>query len=151
MSNYYWKTLLSTKIGKTNFPLKNTATRRYGYPIYFVENDAVNIVISTSYPLLTCANRTTARRFQFRLSATKWVETLRLKGTFWPFPDFKRAKYSFSSPILSMQCCATFQATFRKEQKPQLWMEGTGEECGFLCSLKLLYLSTMSQQFCCRL
>ena len=30
-------------------------------------------------------------------------------------------------------------------------MEGTGEGCGFLCSLKLPYLSTMSQQFCRRL
>ena len=32
---------------------------------------AVNIVISTSYCLLTAANRTTACRFQFRQSATK--------------------------------------------------------------------------------
>ena len=30
-------------------------------------------------------------------------------------------------------------------------MEGTGEGCGFFCSLKLLYLSRMSWQFCCRL
>ena len=30
-------------------------------------------------------------------------------------------------------------------------MEGIGEGCGFLCSPKLPYLSTMSQQFCRRL
>ena len=30
-------------------------------------------------------------------------------------------------------------------------MEGTGEGCGFFCSLKSPYLSTMSQQFCRRL
>ena len=30
-------------------------------------------------------------------------------------------------------------------------MEGTGEECGFFCSLRFPYLSTMFQQFCRRL
>ena len=30
-------------------------------------------------------------------------------------------------------------------------MEGSGEGCGFFSSLKLPYLSTMSQQFCRRL
>ena len=66
-------------------------------------------------------------------SATKWVETLRPKWTFWRFPDFKRGKDSVSSPIPSMQCCATVRATFRKQETSQLWMEGTGEGCGFLC------------------
>ena len=127
MARNYWKTLPSTKIGKTNFPSKNTTTRWYRYPIYLVKNDPVNIVISTSYRLLTCANRTTARRFWFRQSATKWVETLRPKCTFWRFPDFERGKDSFSSPIPSMQCCATVRATFRKQETSQLWMEGTGE------------------------
>ena len=50
-----------------------------------------------------------------------------------------------------MQCCALVLATYRKQQIPQLWMEGTGEGCGFFCSPKLPYLSTMSQQFCRRL
>ena len=68
------------------------------------------------------------------------------KGAFWHFPDFKRGKNSFSSPIPSMQCCAAVQAIFRKQQTLQLWMEGTGEECGFSCSLKLPYLRTMSQR-----
>ena len=66
-------------------------------------------------------------------SATKWVETPRPKRTFWRFPDFKRGKDSVSSPIPSMQCCATVRATFRKQETSQLWMEGTGEGCGFLC------------------
>ena len=68
------------------------------------------------------------------------------KGAFWRFPDFKRGKNSFSSPIPSMQCCAAVQVIFRKQQTLQLWMEGTGEECGFFCSLKLPYLRTMSQR-----
>ena len=32
-----------------------------------------------------------------------------------------------------MQCCATIRATFRKQETSQLWMEGTGEGCRFLC------------------
>ena len=43
-----------------------------------------------------------------------------------------------------MQCCATGRATYREQQMPELWMEGTGEVCGSFCSLKLPYLSTMS-------
>ena len=66
-------------------------------------------------------------------SAIKWVETLRPKWTFWRFPDFKRGKDSVSSPIFSMQCCATVRATFRKQETSQLWIEGTEEGCGFLC------------------
>ena len=66
-------------------------------------------------------------------SATKWFETFRPKWTFWRFPDFKRGKDSVSSPIPSMQCCATVRATFRKQETSQLSMEGTGEGCGFLC------------------
>ena len=34
------------------------------------------------------------------------------KGAFWGFTDFKRGKYSFSSAIPSMQCCAAVQATY---------------------------------------
>ena len=66
MLRNYLKTLPSTKIVKTNFPSKNTGKGLYGYLIYLLKNDPVNIVISTSYRLLTGANRTTARRFRFR-------------------------------------------------------------------------------------
>ena len=146
MACNYWKTLPSTKIGKTNFPSKNTAMRWYRYPIHFVKNDAVNIVISTSYHLLTCANRTTARRFWFRQLATKWVETLCPKWTFWRFPDFRRGRDSVSSPIPSMQCCALFELPLENKKHPNSEWRGQGR--GFQ---KLPYLSTMSQQFCRRL
>ena len=66
------------------------------------------------------------KRCQRLQSATKWVETPRPKSTFWRFPDFEREKDSFSSPIPSMQCCATVRATFRKQETSQLWMEGEG-------------------------
>ena len=69
-----------------------------------------------------------------------------LKGLFDVFLTSKGEKNSFSSPIPSMQCCAAVQAIFRKQQTLKLWMEGTGEECGFFCSLKLPYLRTMSQR-----
>ena len=71
MLRNYLKSLPSTKIVKTNFPSKNTGNGLYGYLIYLLKNDPVNRVISTSYRLLTSANRTTARRFRFRQSATK--------------------------------------------------------------------------------
>ena len=142
MLRNYWKTLPSTKIGKTNSPSKSTATQSKGYPIYLVKKDPVNIVISTSYRLLTCANRTTARN-ELRHFALKW-------DFFYALLTSKGGNIAFP-PIPSMQCWADGWATYRKQQTPQLWMEGTGEGCGFFCSLKLPYLSTMSQQFCRRL
>ena len=66
-----------------------------------------------------------------------------LNWAFLHFTDFKKRKYRFSFPIPSMQCCADVQATYGKQQAPQLWMEGTGEWCGFFCSLKLPHLSTI--------
>ena len=84
-------------------------------------------------------------------SATKWVETLRPKLGFFTVYKLQKEEIYLSSPIPSVQCCALVLATCRKQQTPQLWMEGTGEGCGFFCSPKLPYLSTMSQQFCRRL
>ena len=45
--------------------------------------------------------------------------------------------------IPSMQCCADVRATYRKQQTPQLWIEGTTEGCGFFCSLRLPSLGTI--------
>ena len=72
-------------------------------------------------------------------------------GLFHVLLTSKRRKYSFPPPIPSVQCCSLVLATNRKQQTPQLWMEGTGVGCGFFCSPKLPYLSTMSQHFCRRL
>ena len=65
-------------------------------------------------------------------SATELVETL------CPKADVlltSRGEIKLSLPISSMQCCATVQATYTKQQKPQLWMKGSGEGGGFFCSL----------------
>ena len=51
-------------------------------------------------------------------------------------------------PQCNVQCCAHVLAIYRKQQTPQLWPKGTREGCGFFCSPKLPYLSSMSQQFC---
>lgn len=42
-------------------------------------------------------------------------------------------------------------STYTKQQTPHLWIEGTGEGCGFSSSLKLPSWVQMSQQFCRRL
>ena len=126
MARNYWKTLPSTKIGKTNFPSKNTTTRWYRYPVYLVKNDPVNIVISTRYRLLTCANRTTARRFWFRQSATKWVETLRPKWTFWRFPDFKGEKIMFPPPSPPCNVVPLFELPLENKKHPNFEWRGQG-------------------------
>ena len=64
----------------------------------------------------------------------------------------KEKKIAFPPPSPPCNVLPMFELpTEKKKQTPQLWMEGTGEGCGFLRSVKLPYLSTMSQQFCHRL
>ena len=93
--------------------------------IHFVKNYPVNIVISTSR-LLTCANRTTARRFWFRQSATKWVETLRPKWTFWRFPDFKRGKDEFPPPSPPCNVVPLFELPLENKKHPNFEWRGQG-------------------------
>ena len=71
------------------------------------------------------------------LSATKWIET-------------HRPRLGFSYVLLTSK---VGNIAFPPPSSPntQIWTTGTGEECGFFCSLKLPYLSKMCQQFCCRL
>ena len=117
MLRNYLKTLPSTKIVKTNFPSKNTGKGLYEYLIYLLKNDPVYIVSSTSCRLLTGANKTTARRFRFRQSATKWVETLRPKAGFFTLYELQKEEIYLSRPIPSVQCWALVLATYRKQQK----------------------------------
>ena len=69
---------------------------------------------------------------------TKLVLTVRSKGAFWRFTDFQRGKYSFSSPIPSMQHCAAVQATLAVENNKHPNFEWRGGERGVdsfvLCS-----------------
>ena len=59
-----------------------------------------------------------------------WQNELRhfaLKVAFWHLTDFKRGKYSFSTPHPSMQSCAAVRATYRNQQtRPLLWVRGWG-------------------------
>ena len=148
-----WKHYWVQRLSKLIFP-RETQERDYlyGYLIYLLKNDPVNTVSSTSYRLLTAANRRTARRFRFRQSATKWVETLHPKlGFFYVLLTSKGGNIAFLPHPLRAMLCPCSVATYRKQHTPQLWMEGTGEGCRFFCSPKLPYLSTMSQQFFRRL
>ena len=57
-----------------------------------------------------------------------------LKGLFNVFLTSKREKIALPPSIPSIQCCATVWATFRKQQTPQLWMEGRGVDSFVLWS-----------------
>ena len=132
MLQNYWKTLLSRKIGKTNFPSKNTATRLYGCPIYLLKNDPVNIVISMSYRLLTGANRTTVCTLNwFRQSVTKWVEILCPKlGFFYVLLTSKGGYIGFPPPFSPCNVVPMFELPIENNKHPNFqWMEqGRGVE-----------------------
>ena len=144
MLRNYWKTPSKQSLAKL-ISLEKHSGGITGYPIYLLKNDLVNIVILTSYCLLTGANRTTGCRFWFRQPATKWVKTLRLKLGFSLFSWLQKEEYSFSSPIPSMQCCANVWATYRKQQTPQLWMEESGEGCYPIWSFEYNVSTILSQ------
>ena len=78
-----------------------------------------------------------------------------LRGLSEAFYRLRKDTIKIPSPIPSTQCYAAVQAACRKQQNtPTLngrkrWGEGGGG--GLFCFLKLHYLSTMSQKFCCRL
>ena len=81
-------------------------------------------------------------------SVTKLVLTVRSKGAFWHFTDFQRGKYSFSSPIPSMQHCAAVQATLAVENNKHRNFEWRGGERGVdsfvLCSYPIwVHVSTI--------
>ena len=70
-------------------------------------------VCLTSDDKITCANsaKTLATYNRRQNKLRHWLQ---------------KGKYSFSSLIPSMQCCAAVRATYRKQQTPQIWMEGEG-------------------------
>ena len=82
-----------------------------------------------------------------------WQNELRHFALNWVFYILLTSKgRNIAPPPPSPPCnLCSVRAPYRKQQTFQLWMEGTGEGCGFFCSQKLLYLSRMSRQFCCRL
>ena len=55
----------------------------------------------------SCINSYNWRQKELRHFALNWA--------FLRFTDLRRRKYSFSSPIPSMQCCADVWATYRKQ------------------------------------
>ena len=59
-------------------------------------------------------------------SATEWVETLRPTWTFWCFPDFKRGKASFLSPIPSCNVVPLFELPLKNKKHPNVEWRGQG-------------------------
>ena len=74
-----------------------------------------------------------------------------LNWTFLRFTDFKRRKYSFFSPIPSMQCCADVPATYKRH--PNFEWEGRGGHGRGVDSFVLLSypIWVQCQLFCRRL
>ena len=58
-----------------------------------------------------------------------------LKGASLMFCQLKKEKIKLSvpHPLHAICCCAAVQATCRKQQTPQLWMEGRGRRRGVNC------------------
>ena len=80
---------------------------------YKVETLYPGTVVST----LSASSEAVSRNYNWRQNELRhFVQNL----AFLRITDFKRRKYSFSSPIPSMQCCANVRATYRKQQSPQL-------------------------------
>ena len=84
-------------------------------------------------------------------SYNQWQNELRhfaVNGLFDIFMTSKGEKIGcFSSPIPSMQCCATVRAIFKKQQTPQLWMAGQGRGVDSYAP----WSYPVWVQFCCQL
>ena len=72
-------------------------------------------------------------------------------GLFYNLLTSKGGNIAFPPPSHPCNVVLMFELPIEKKQTPQIWMEGKGEGQRFFCSLKLPYLSTMSQQFWRRL
>ena len=88
---------------------------------------------------------------QFKLqSATKWVETLCPNlGFFYVSLTSKGDNIAFPSPSPPSNVVPLFKLPIENNKHPTFEWRGQGR--GVDCSLRLPYLSTMSQQFCRRL
>ena len=76
---------------------------------------------------------------------------LALKVLFDVFRTSKGKKIAFPPPSSPCNVVPLFELPLENKKHPNFEWRGEGRGCGFLCSLKLPYLSTMSKQFCRRL
>ena len=73
------------------------------------------------------------------------VQHFALNSVFYLLLTSKGGNIAFPPPS---NVVPLFELPTENNKLHELWMEATGEGCGFFCSLKLPYLNTMSQQFC---
>ena len=85
----------------------------------------------------------------------RWQNELRrftLKGLFDIFLTSKEENIAFPPPSAPCNVVPLFKLPLENNKHPNFEWRGQGRGVhGFLCSLKLPYLSTISQQFSCRL
>ena len=75
-----------------------------------------------------------------------------LKGLFDIFLTSKEENIAFPPPSAPCNVVPLLKLPLENNKQPNFEWRGQGRGVhGFLCSLKLPYLSTISQQFCCRL
>ena len=87
----------------------------------------MNIVISSSYRLLTNTNRTTARRFWLRQSVTKWVETLHPNRGFFTFYLLqKEENIAFPPPSPPCNVVPMFELPIENNKHPNFERRGQG-------------------------
>ena len=95
----------------------------------------------------TC-HRKNRRAQTYNRRQYKWRH-FTLNWAFLRFTDFTRRKYNYSCPIPPCSAVPMFELPVENNKHPQLeWTGrgggGGGGGCGFSCSLKLPYLSTIS-------
>ena len=77
--------------------------------------------------------------------------SVRNKGDFWRFPDFKRGKCSFYSPSPPCNVVPLFELPQENNKNPSIEWRGQGRDVDSFVLWSPPYLNNMSQQFCRRL
>ena len=76
--------------------------------------------------LFTIRSRVPYKQLTNLQSATKWVETLRPKWTFWRFPDFKGEKIMFPHPSPPCNVVPLFELPLENKKHPNFEWRGQG-------------------------
>ena len=123
--------------------------RRRNILVDILTADKYQLVLMSAVKIFLCLLLTCWFFFSFKNYNCQQNE-LRHFVLFWGFPDFKKGNVAFPLPFPRCNVVLLFELPLKNNKKLQLWMEGTGEACGFFCSLKLPYFS-ISQKLCHRL
>ena len=112
--------------------------------IIFSRAHEASFSYSVTHIALTCHLQYYWKQRELRHSALNW-------DFFYVLLTSKRGNIAFPPPVPYIQCSTAVQVTYRKQKHPNFEWRGQGEGCGCFCSLKLPYLSILSQHLCRRL